>query len=238
MQAGNLKNQREQQSRLKQRLVGAIVLVALGVIFIPMILNGEREQGFIVNGSSIPAKPAEIENIRQIEFATNEALSESDHVADKVDAEKSEIRIPVDERSAPLTPAEPQSVQTKPIQKKLPKKASAQKKSLANKKRTSSKPEKSAQAPVASKNKVASVAPTTLAWAVQVGSFQQKSNALTLRDKLRKQKYKAFVEALHSNATLIYRVRLGPYVSRIGAEKVRDKLLVQQKMKGLVVKHP
>lgn len=222
-----MKNQVEQQSRLKQRLVGAIVLVALGVIFIPMILDGEREQGFIVNGSSIPAKPAEIENIRQIEFETDDVASESGKAADKPRTGQNEIRIPVDERSAPLTSAEEKPTRKKPI--------------AANKVNIS-KSENSGQkqpvSPPVSKKKKASAVPTTQAWAVQVGSFKQKSNALKLRDKLRTQKYRAFVEALRSNATLVYRVRLGPYVKRAGAEQVRDKLLAQQKMKGLVLKHP
>ena len=44
-------------SLLKQRLIGAIVLISLGVIFIPMLLTGK---GNILNGeleSNVPAKP-------------------------------------------------------------------------------------------------------------------------------------------------------------------------------------
>ncbi|VAX11169.1 hypothetical protein MNBD_GAMMA25-1647 [hydrothermal vent metagenome] len=230
----------EQQSRLKQRLVGAIVLVALGVIFIPMILNGEREQDFIVNGSSIPARPAEIENIRQIEFDTDDRTLDSANVAEKPLAQ---IRIPVDERSAALSPvnitpaSEKNVVEKKPRKKRVVQKPVQKETGKAGTVSGDKSATVTAKPPVA-KKKTASVAPTTLAWAVQVGSFKQKNNALNLRDKLRKQKYKAFVEALRSSDALIYRVRLGPYVNRTGAEQVRDKLLVKQNMKGLVVKHP
>ncbi len=213
-----MKNQAEQQSRLKQRLVGAIVLVALGVIFIPMILDGEREQDFIVNGSSIPAKPAELKNIRKLEFDTEARSAKSGTAPD--------IRIPVDEHSAPLTltpeksaPKEPAPASRTDIEKSAP-------------------TEKTPSVSVASKQTKAVAVPVARAWAVQVGSFKQKNNALKLRDTLRAQKYTAFVEAIRSNGTLVYRVRLGPYVSRAGAEKMREKLLAQQKMKGLVVKHP
>ena len=44
-------------SLLKQRIVGAIVLVALGVIFIPMFLSGEGEMVSDM-GSNVPPKPA------------------------------------------------------------------------------------------------------------------------------------------------------------------------------------
>lgn len=200
----------EQQSRLKQRLVGVIVLVALAVIFVPMILNGEREEDFIVNGSSVPARPAEIENIRQLEFGTK---AESE-----LPSEKLAIRIPVDKRSAALSIVEKKPEPTKDAVKMPP-------------------PELRVSTPVVKKKKQ-SVAPVTRAWAIQVGSFKQKSNALKLRDKLRKQKYKAFVEGLQSNTGTVYRVRLGPYVSRTRAEQMRDKILTQQKMKGLLVRHP
>ena len=191
-----------------------MVLVALGVIFIPMILNGEREPGFIVNGSSIPAKPAEVENIRQLEFVTAEPATAPDSPRSRAD----DIRIPVDERSAPLSSSK-QAV-------------APARKTKADKVIT--RPNEQAVA----KKKKPSMASATHAWAVQVGSFKQKNNALKLRDSLRKEKYKAFVEGVRSNNKLVYRVRLGPYVSRSGAEQVREKLLARQKMKGLVVKHP
>ncbi len=43
--------------RLKQRLVGAVVLVSLAVIFIPMLLDGGEEGGMPLFGSNIPDKP-------------------------------------------------------------------------------------------------------------------------------------------------------------------------------------
>ncbi|VAX14530.1 DedD protein [hydrothermal vent metagenome] len=208
----------EQHSRLKQRLVGAIVLVALGVIFIPMVLDGERESGFIVNGSSIPAKPAEIKNIRQFEFANDNSPA-----AGRQDAGQEKIRIPVDEHSAPLSTAI---------------KAPAAVNRVRSSKLKTDRHEQSASPVVVQKRKVP-VAPTSQAWAVQVGSFKQRSNAFKLRDRLRKQKYKVFVEGIRSNnAKFIYRVRLGPYVNRVGAERVRERLLSRQKIKGLLVRHP
>ncbi|MEJ2362132.1 MAG: SPOR domain-containing protein [Gammaproteobacteria bacterium] len=52
------------REQLKQRIVGAIVLVALGVIFIPMILN--RDNGDTgITGSNIPPKPQELSQLSQ-----------------------------------------------------------------------------------------------------------------------------------------------------------------------------
>lgn len=42
---------------MKQRLVGAAVLVSLAVIFIPMLLDGGEKGGMPVFGSNVPEKP-------------------------------------------------------------------------------------------------------------------------------------------------------------------------------------
>ncbi|MGM0595066.1 MAG: SPOR domain-containing protein [Pseudomonadota bacterium] len=42
---------------MKQRLVGALVLVSLAVIFIPMLLDGGQEEPMPLFGSNIPDKP-------------------------------------------------------------------------------------------------------------------------------------------------------------------------------------
>lgn len=47
------------RAQFKQRIVGAIVLVALGVIFIPMILNRD-DGGPGISDSNLPEKPPEL----------------------------------------------------------------------------------------------------------------------------------------------------------------------------------
>ena len=50
------------RAQLKQRIVGAVVLVALGVIFIPMILNRD-DSNTGITGTNIPQKPPELEQL-------------------------------------------------------------------------------------------------------------------------------------------------------------------------------
>jgi DedD protein len=45
---------------LKQRLVGAAVLVILAVIFIPMLLNTSVEEKQVMSGKNIPPQPADM----------------------------------------------------------------------------------------------------------------------------------------------------------------------------------
>lgn len=76
-------------NRIKQRIIGAIVLVSLGIIFIPMILSGGREQVMPLFGSPIPPKPDNIANIKVLEFENTP----------KPPKPPAEIRTPVDEYS-------------------------------------------------------------------------------------------------------------------------------------------
>ncbi len=57
-----------EQGQLKQRLVGAVVLVALGVIFIPMLLGGGDKMEMPVFGSNVPERSEKIASIRHIDI--------------------------------------------------------------------------------------------------------------------------------------------------------------------------
>lgn len=86
--------------QLKQRIVGAIVLVALGVIFIPMVLNHDDSTSGI-SGSNIPEKPRELE---QLATQTVPALPPAP-------AQPTETRQLVDKDTPPLPKATEQLAQ-------------------------------------------------------------------------------------------------------------------------------
>jgi len=76
------------------------------------------------------------------------------------------------------------------------------------------------------------------AWALQVGSFKDETNALVLRDKLRASGYPAYVEELKSSTKIPYRVRIGPELDRERVNKLKQTILEKEKIQGMVVKHP
>jgi DedD protein len=93
--------------QLKQRIVGAIVLVALGVIFIPMILNRDDSNSGI-SGTNIPVKPRELE---QLATQTTPALPAAP-------AQPAETRQLVDKDTPPLPKAtEPLAQEPAPVAK-------------------------------------------------------------------------------------------------------------------------
>jgi len=188
-----------EEGRLKQRLVGAVVLIALAVIFIPMLLSGGREMEMPVFGSNVPERSDEINNIKHIDI---EEMKE--------------------------TPHRPENLKRIPIAKGLPEPKIVKEEDTTSIVDTLLALTAEEEKPVITKT----------VWAVQVGSFNKRSNALALKEKLRKKKMHAFVERLMKKNKPVYRVRVGPVTTRKKAEALMKKLKTKFKLSGLVVKHP
>lgn len=192
-------------NRVKQRIIGAIVLVALGIIFIPMILSGGRDNALPLFGSPIPDKPDNLNRIKVVEFDNNpKPPKPRTEVVTPVDEHSSEEDVPVE------APAKPKT--TDKIKQAL--------------KDTTEK------AAIKTNKQVAS------AWVVQLGSFSQQGNAMTLKEKLIKNGFKAFVEKSITHDMTSYRVRVGPEVNREDAVRLQQEIEQKMNMKGLVLKHP
>jgi len=78
-----------QENKIKQRVVGGLVLLALAVIFIPMVLDFRKDYDQVINGTNIPPKPKdfrietfELNETPQVKVPT---LSADESVKEKVD---------------------------------------------------------------------------------------------------------------------------------------------------------
>lgn len=76
------------------------------------------------------------------------------------------------------------------------------------------------------------------AWALQIGSYSQESNAMAMRDKLRAKDYAAYVDILKKPERTTYRVRIGPELDQKRLEQLKKEILEKEKIKGIVVRHP
>jgi len=72
-------------------------------------------------------------------------------------------------------------------------------------------------------------------WVIQVGSFSQKQNAIEFRNKLRKNKFTAYVDSVNSNQGTLYRLRVGPELGEKIALKTQKRLESVYKVKTLLV---
>jgi len=200
--------------QLKQRLVGAIVLVSLAVIFIPMILPGGG-MGDSMNVRKVPAEP-------DYRFPPPKSAPKAPPISDAVIVPMGDSEPKADVKSSTKA-----STKTSTTEKKI-----SSKKASANKKVTTK--------PVVSiPDKKPDIKPGQVtAWIVQVGSFTSSPNAKALRDKLRKMGYASFVEALKGKQGMIYRVRVGPELTRTRAEKLQKQLVKKAKLNGMVQSYP
>lgn len=198
--------------KLKQRLVGAAVIVALAAIFIPMILEGP-DDGMGPVGSNLPPAP-EYKVKDRVEplvlppppEAESEPAPEPATVPDAPEAATAETETVVEPEPAP--PVEPE-----PAPQAVAEPAPAE-------------PEAPAAPPQAS------------GWVVQVASFSQQANAERLRDRLTDKGYEAFVEQASTGSGATWRVRVGPLPERPAAEKLQAEIAKAFDLKGLVAEYP
>jgi DedD protein len=203
---------------LKQRLVGAVVLVSLAVIFIPLILDGRDPSVNYITKSNIPPKP-ERDFVSRVIPLKPSPVPQPEVVNPGVAAEP-KVAAKLEKDQQPVEAVPPAGKTTKEVADTTP---------------TVVEPEPQVEA----KPKTVAKPKTGLsAWAVQVGSFDSKQNAYALRDKLRKQGFSAFVDTLYNKDTPTFRVRVGPEIKREQAEDVQAKLDKLLKTRTIVVKHP
>lgn len=210
---------------LKQRLVGAFVILTLAVIFLPMIFDKPH----VIGQSKIVPIPPEPDfktvTITQPTKPKYEVL-EVDPADSKV-KESSEIvkpeRKPVavtarpvaSEPSKVVDAAEPAVTSSKPTQKNAPQP------------KTESKPKSSSS--------VSQLPVFQNVWMVQLGTFSNKSNAYNLRDRMRRDGFGAHTKVIESKGKRSIRVFSGPYVSKREANKLKKKLDAKYRVKSLVV---
>jgi len=200
------------ESDFKQRMIGAIVLIALGVIFIPILLNGEADDGMPLFGSNIPERHKSTTDMKPINLGSNISPPENNAI-ETIVVDKLSPKIVKPAKAIVVSKEKNNLSQAKPTVKPEIKKQAKEKKGLKEK------------------------TLKTTAWVIQVGSFSNKKNALALQNKLRKKKFRAFVEAVKKQAVLSYRVRVGPEVRKKNAESIQKRLKKEMRINGIVMKY-
>ncbi len=198
---------------LKERIIGAAVLVVFVVLVVPIFLDGPPEEGETVT--------------ERVLLPGQEEQETKTVVLDR-------------ERSVPIPPASSSTAQQpEPADEEPAREPETEPKPLVQ--QAVEQPEEKAPEPVAEEppkpapTQVA--ASTTGMWAVQLGSFSNKDNAERLADQLRKQGYAAFVSQVATGNGTMHRVRIGPQKDREKAEEMVARL-ARVGHTGRAVPHP
>lgn len=240
---------------LKQRLVGAIVLISLAVIFLPMFLSEKGEFAEDEFQSNIPPEP--VYEIKAPQVAVplevpNRSLQKPPLSEPIAQSFQSKATANVDDKSSDAK-AEPKTALAKTnetTQKDVVPPAKAvtavpEPAAPEPKSKPTEKPQEPSQPATVAKTDKTSLTSTKQAppddltgWVVQVGSFKKQSNAVALRDKLRKQGMSSFVMQVDSAKGTLYRVRVGPELNRSSAEQLQVKIKKKTKLEGVVMRYP
>lgn len=205
------------EQKLKERLVGAAVLVAVAVIFIPIIFTDSQDTEVIL-GSNIPEKPETNFNSRIVPvIESDDEPSSAPNDLEKVESEN--IESGKSQNDAMVT--EQKVVAEKVISASENK---AEKQAIEQKQATT--------------EAEGSTTVGLSAWIVQLGSFTEEDNAQSLNTKLRKAGYPSFVEPIKKDGKISYRVRVGPEIKRSEADALLKKLKDKMQLDGIVVSYP
>jgi len=204
---------------LKERLVGAAVIVILAVIFIPMLLDDTEDQEIVITETNIPPKP---ENMPLPPSVDERIIPADSNFSSRI--------IPVQEEPAVEEVKEPV------VQKTEEAVPPAEKKETTSPKPAQTAGQKSAAA--AGKNDEPATNVGVSAWVVQLGSFSSEKNAQELNQKLKQAGFRSFVEPLKQNNTTSYRVRVGPELRRSDAQIIKEKLKSTMQIEGIIVQYP
>lgn len=197
---------------LLQRVVGALVLLALAVIFVPMLLNREDENPQVsMEAPTMPETPAApVIEPQPVEVPTpgSEPFPEEYEIIEEA---------PVTSVETPTTPIEPAPALAEPPVAPAPTQAS---------------PAPSVPPATAAPEQRLDAANLPVSWSVQLASLSSRENAESLQKTLRTQGYNAYIRT----AGGMNRVFVGPLIERAEANRLRDVLQRQQKLDGFVVR--
>lgn len=203
---------------LKQRMVGASVLVALAVIVIPAWLEQDavapapvvQRDMAPMPTTEFPAAPATLDPLVAQEIASG-LESSADDLASRIS--------PLAPDNPPLAPLAADAPAVVTVNA-----ADVEKIQLLPRPVVAT-PVKPSARPDPSKD-----------WVLQLGSFASKENADSLHAKLRKAGFEAFVAPIEARGKRSYRVRLGGTSNRQEAERLHARLTRELGYSGMVVK--
>ena len=210
---------------LKQRLVGALILVALGVVFWPIIFV---EPGARVEPGQVSTPPRPAVDTSPIEPPRPErwrASTESYEEVEEVAATDDELLAGTEAAPAATPQPEQGGDEAAVVEAAVVEPAPAA--PVAAVQARSSAPE----APALDANGV------PVAWSLQVATVSSAAKAEELRQQLQSMQEKAYVRKLERGDRDLYRVFVGPKFERAQLEQTRARVDARFGVESLIVRY-
>ena len=216
---------------MRERVSGALVLIALAVIFVPLLLDDPAPREERPDPVLTIEQPVDVEQ-RDVAEPTPPESVEQQQDASPTTADETEVS-----QAAVETVATEDAERQESSSETASAEASRAESSSDTASESTSNDSQQADDPIAELARAADERHANATpdgeWAVQVGSFGQPSNAEGLHARLQEQGYPAYQRARDNNMTTVY---VGPYASSETAENVMGKLKAGLNLQGLLVR--
>jgi DedD protein len=194
------------ERRVKERLIGASILVILIVLVVPELLSGPKLTAPAAQVPQLPAAASGVEPIRNVtvDLTTSKAPTTPDAETASEPAASASLPAPAPETASPA----PAAAAAVPATAPAPPAAV----------------DSPAPPPIFKAGTARGEVSRPAAWAVQLGSFASRANADNLVHQLKAQGFAVYVLSGGSGAATRHRVRVGPLADRDAAERTAAKL--------------
>ncbi|MCK4869756.1 MAG: SPOR domain-containing protein [Gammaproteobacteria bacterium] len=205
------------EAKIKQRIVGVVVLVVLMLIVVPLLFTGSKKT---VTGTELANNMPAVPPAPVVKPVAVAATLTQAAVRPVTDASEDKLALAAPTTIVPVKP------KPKPKPKPQPKAVPYHAKPPVKHQHRMRRRMRHYRGMVQNKGK----------WTVQVASFTSKPNANALQKKLSAKKLPAYVKTAKVGAKIIHRVYVGPEISRDQAVRIANKLHHTVKMHGMIVR--
>ncbi|MFG6439399.1 SPOR domain-containing protein [Roseateles sp. LKC17W] len=204
--------------RARRRLIGAAVLVAVGVVGFPLIFETQPRPIPVDLPIEIPRKEA----APPLTVPTREPLSQAEPPA-RAPASSPAVELPVEPRVAEKPVDKPPEKPVEKLAEKPVDKPPVEKPVVKVAEKPADKP-KAANDGARAQALLEGKEPAAARYIVQVGAYGESKAAQEVRGKVEKLGLKTYAQAVDTADGKRFRVRLGPFASRDEAERASAKL--------------
>jgi len=212
------------ENSLKRKLLGGAVLLALSVIFLPLLLDGSGSESRFRRVEHVRQEPPRVIGVDGVVEVPRQLAKEIPEAELTEEPVETVILVKKDEILEPATSPEPEIVAKAELPPVKPKEQNVQ-------------PPEPDPIPVAAARNAfdtsdAPVAieslPNSAAWVIQAASFVDEFKALDLRDKMRSRGYPAFISTVGVTVAGVdsvrFRVKVGPLTDRTVIDQRRREI--------------
>lgn len=192
---------------LKQRILGAFVLISLAVIFIPMLFDEPHEetQAMLIPIPERPPLPSvHIEEPRPVPGLEGYSAFEAEVPSSRSEAEQIPAQA-AQQAAAPVAVVKPSPESAAPAQ-------------ISESRPKTQSVTKTSPAPAKAERNAAG------GWILQVGTFKSHDNAKGLRDRLQAQGLNAYVREIGEGEGRLMRVFIGPLASGEESQSIKSRI--------------